>query len=89
MDSWVIVALLLGIGWLIFTQDNIMAKITTLGAALTALADQTDKIGKEIQALKDALVDVEIPADAQAALDRLTASIKTADDLNEDAPPAA
>lgn len=62
----------------------IMAKLSELSGALSALADQVDKIAKEVEALKAALADVEIPAEAQAALDRLTTAIKGVDDLNPD-----
>lgn len=64
----------------------IMAKLSELATALTALADQTDKIAKEVQALKDALANTELPPEATAALDRLTAALKGVDDLNPDAP---
>lgn len=59
-------------------------KVSELADTLTALSDQVDKIAKEVQALKDALTNVDIPANAQAALDRLTAAIKGVDDLNPD-----
>lgn len=63
----------------------ILMRLNELATNLTALADQVDKIVKEVQALKDALTNVDLPPEATAALDRLSAAIKTADDLNPDA----
>jgi hypothetical protein len=67
-----------------------MATIQTLADTFDALTANVEKIGIEVQVLKDALVNTSIPANAQAAFDRLTASIKKVDDLNPDAttPPA-
>lgn len=60
-------------------------KLTDLANAFTKLADQVTKIDAEIKALKDALANTDLPADAQAALDRLTAVVQTADDETPDA----
>jgi len=65
----------------------IMAKLSSLAASLTALGDQTAKIIAEIQTLKGTLTDVDLPADAEASLARLTGLIQSADDENADAPP--
>lgn len=64
-----------------------MAKLSTLKDQLEALNTQVSKIATEVQTLKDSLEDVEIPADAQAALDNLSAALKAVDDINADAPP--
>lgn len=62
-----------------------MAKLSSLAASLTALGDQTAKIISEIQTLKGTLSDVDLPADAEASLARLTGLIQSADDENADA----
>ncbi len=62
-----------------------MAKLSELAGTLTALNDAVTKIATEVQALKDSLTNVDLPADAQTALDNLTASLKAVDDLNTDA----
>lgn len=67
------------------SERKIMAKLNTLGATLSAIADEVDKIGKEVATLQASLGDAEIPPAAQAALDRLTAAVKAVDDLNPDA----
>lgn len=66
-------------------------KVSELEGKFTALGDQVDKIAVEVQALKDALAnsDTELPAAAQAALDRLSAALQAADDINADAQPPA
>jgi DNA repair ATPase RecN len=72
------------------TEQKIMAKLTELNGILQALGDKLDKATAEIiaaiDALKKALSDVELPADAQASLDRLTAAAQVLDDLNPDVP---
>lgn len=62
-------------------------KLNELEGKLTALNTQVGKIAAEVQALKDSLTNVEIPAEAQTALDNLTAALQKVDDLNEDVPP--
>ena len=68
-----------------------MAKLSTLQASLdalnTQLAKATSEIVAEIAKLTAALGDVDIPADAQASLDTLTAKAQALDDLNPDTPP--
>lgn len=64
--------------------DKIMAKLSELAAKVTAVADQVDKVKTEVQKLKDSLADVDLPPEAQAALDRLAASVQAVDDINPD-----
>lgn len=61
-----------------------MAKVSQLAGQLTALADKVDKVKTEVQALRDSLEDVDLPVDAQAALDRLSAAVQSVDDINPD-----
>ena len=76
--------------WVVWRQEEInkthMAKLSTLGGTLATVLSTLEKVVVEVQALKDSLGDVEIPADAQESLDKLTALAKTLDDLNPDAP---
>lgn len=60
-------------------------KLSQLNATLTEVGDKLDKVAAEVQALKDALADVDLPAEAQASLDRLVAAAQALDDLNPDA----
>jgi hypothetical protein len=63
-------------------------KQSELAAKFDAQTALVQKIADEIQVLVNALKNAEIPADAQASLDRLDAALKSADDLNPDqAPP--
>lgn len=71
--------------------SELNTKLTAIGTQLTGVADQLAKAKDEIIA---ALGDVEIPADAQASLDKLSAladGLKTVsqslDELNPDAAP--
>lgn len=61
-------------------------------ARLNALSDQLDKasteIVNEIQALKDALVNVEVPQEVTDKVDSLLVKAQALDDLNADPPPA-
>lgn len=68
-------------------EKRIMAKVNELAAIIDGLNTKVEKVRVEVQALKDSLSNVDLPADAQAALDRLTASIQTVDDINPDQPP--
>lgn len=68
------------------TKGAIMAKVSSLASTLNAIGDRLDKVKQEVQALKDSLSDVDIPAEAQAALDRLSAAAEALDALNPDAP---
>jgi len=65
---------------------QILMKLTDLAATLTALDTEVQKIGTEVQALKNSLTNVDLPADAQTALDNLTTHLKAVDDLNPDIP---
>lgn len=69
------------------TERQIMAKISTLNATLNTVVTTLTKVQAEIQALKDQLIDVDIPADAQATLDRLVALAGVLDDMNADVSP--
>lgn len=64
--------------------------ITEATAKLNSLGDQLEKasteILKEIETLKAATVNVQLPAEAEAAIDRLTAKAQALDDINPDAP---
>ena len=62
-----------------------MAKLSTLAQTLTNVGTQLDKVKTEVEALKASLEDVEIPAEAQAALDKLAAIAQALDELNPDA----
>ena len=70
--------------------DKIMATVQELNTKLTAINAQLDKataeIVDEINKLKAALNNVDLPADAQASLDALTTKVQALDDLNPDAP---
>lgn len=60
-------------------------KLSELASKLDDIEKVLEKVQTEVQALIDALKNVEIPADAQASLDKLAAIAKTIDDLNPDA----
>jgi uncharacterized protein YoxC len=66
----------------------IMAKLNTLADTLTGIEATLNKVKTEVEALKASLDNVDIPANAQESLDRLTALSKALDDLNQDAPAA-
>lgn len=66
---------------------EIMSKLSELNTTLTGIADTLTKVQAEVQTLKDSLSNVDIPADAQASLDKLVALSKAIDDINPDAPP--
>lgn len=63
-----------------------MTQVNELAIKLDEQAVVVSKIISEINVLKDALQNMELPADAEAALANLAALIKTADDQNPDAP---
>ncbi len=70
-------------------QRQIMAKLNELVGLVNEVNAKLDKSKDEILAkittLEAALVDVELPADAVAALDTLKASAQTLDDIVPDA----
>lgn len=79
------------------TEENIMAKVSTLGATLNAIKAQQEKADAEIRTklddqkkaienLTNQLGDIDIPADAQAALEALQVSTQALDDIVPDAP---
>lgn len=63
-----------------------MAKLTELADRLTGIETVLNKVKTEVEALRAALENVDLPAEAEAALVRLEAISKTIDDLNPDAP---
>ncbi len=65
---------------------EIMTQVNELAAKLDEQAVVVSKIISEINLLKDALQNTELPAEAEAALANLSALIKSADDQNPDAP---
>lgn len=69
------------------TENRIMAKLSELGGKLAAIETTLNKVKDEVENLRDQLGDVELPAEAEAALGRLEALSKTIDDINPDAPP--
>lgn len=71
---------------IIQNQTLIMAKLSTLSSQLAGLETTLNKVKTEVETLKGQLGDVDIPADAQATLDRLGVLSKALDDLNPDAP---
>lgn len=56
---------------------NIMAKLSGLEGRLEAVNTQLTNIGAEIATLKSALDDVDLPADAEASLEKLEALAQT------------
>ena len=68
-----------------------MSKLSELKALLAAIDEKLDKarieITTKIDELQNALVDVEIPADAQAALDELATAAQALDDVVPDVAP--
>jgi hypothetical protein len=77
------------LGWLLIrqqqNQSNIDMKlaqlVTALAAVDTKLTEAQTEIVSEIAKLKAALEDVDVPADAQAALDNIAAKAGTLADI--------
>ncbi|MCW5929892.1 MAG: hypothetical protein KIT80_23430 [Chitinophagaceae bacterium] len=69
---------------------KIMTTVNELADKLTAVNNQLNKAKEEIvsqvQALQDALQNVELPVAAQEALAALESTAQMLDDLNDDAP---
>jgi hypothetical protein len=65
---------------------SMQMKTTELSGVVNALAEREKKIITEIEALKVALAEADVPQDAVDALANLEALIGTADDLNPDLP---
>ena len=67
-----------------------MTQVNELAAKLEQVNVQLGKAKEEIinqvNALQDALANVELPADAEAALNNLMGAAQALDDLNPDAP---
>ncbi len=68
------------------TERIILMKVTDLAAALSALDTKITGVQASVDALKASLANVDLPADAQAALDKLTADTGA---LAADVTPAA
>jgi peptidoglycan hydrolase CwlO-like protein len=68
--------------------QEINMKTSQLASILSALADKADKIHAEVAALRKAFddSDVEIPAEAEAALTRLEGVLTSVDNINLDEP---
>lgn len=70
--------------------NQVIMKLTDLAAKLTAIDASVTSIAASVAALETSLTDVEIPADAQAALDKLTADTAALSaTVNPPAAPAA
>lgn len=67
------------------SEERTNMKLSELKGAVDAVNSQLEKVAAEVQALKDSLADAEIPADAQASLDRLAELTKNIDEINPDA----
>ncbi len=67
------------------TERLIMSKLSELNTTLEAVNAQLEKVKTEVQTLKDSLTNVDLPANAQASLDKLTALAAAIDELNPDA----
>jgi hypothetical protein len=71
-------------------EKIVMAKLSELAGQIGAIKDQVtkskDEVVKRIAELEKALSDVEIPAEATAALDALKGEVQKIDDINVDAP---
>jgi len=69
---------------------KIMTQVNELAAKLEQVNVQLGKAKEEIinqvNALQDALANVELPADAEVALNNLVGAAQALDDLNPDAP---
>ena len=72
------------------STKEVSMKLSELTPVLTALASELDKAKAEIVGkiaeLESALSDVDVPADAQAAIDALKAKAQSLDDIVPDAP---
>lgn len=66
-----------------------MSKLSELAGLIEGVNTRLDKVKTEVQALRDSLGDVEIPASAQASLDKLAALAQAIDEINPDAAPPA
>src|SRR5688572_8181691 len=65
-------------------EKKLMSKLNELAGNLTAVVDTLEKVKGEVTALKESLTNVELPPDAQAALDKLVATSAALDALNPD-----
>lgn len=66
---------------------NLRMKVSELEARLDDETARVTKIAAEVQVLKDSLSDVDLPQAAVDSLDRLSAALKSVDDLNPDSTP--
>ena len=67
------------------TESKIIMKLSELAGNLKVLGDHVEKVRTEVQSLKDSLTNTELPQDAQDSLDRLSALVKSVDDITPDA----
>jgi chromosome segregation ATPase len=92
-DFTLLLCLVLGVIVLTNYWSELMAKLNELAAQLVALNDQVNKARTEVLAklldLEAQLSNVDLPAEAQAALDALKASVQAVDDVVPDAPAAS
>jgi Flp pilus assembly protein TadB len=88
--NWLLplVAFALGVLWWMQyrQQRRITMKLSELSAALETVNTTLDKVVAEVEALKATLTNVDLPTNAQAALDRLVATAAALDALNDDLP---
>lgn len=56
------------------TLRSITMQLSDLAATVQTVADQLDRVQVNVAALQASMANVEVPADAQAALDRVIAS---------------
>lgn len=66
-------------------HDQVMAKLSELTGLVKNLGLKVEKIHAEVQKLKDSLGDVDLPAEAQTALNNLETALSGLDELNPDA----
>jgi type II secretory pathway component PulM len=85
ISTAVILLLLAGLLWVLFQQQNcILMKISELTPALAAIESTLTKIQAEVQALKDAAADADLPPEVVASIDRLSALSAAIDSINPD-----
>ena len=70
------------------SNEEIVMKLSELSGELVAVVNQVTKVREEILArideLEDALLNVDLPIEAEFALEALRAGIQGLDDLNPD-----
>lgn len=72
-------------------EERMAIKVSEVAAIATAIKDQVTKakeeILKRIADLETALANVELPAEAETALNALKSAVQEVDDINPDVPP--